>query len=159
MHTQRRYATCPQGMSKKRREKEKKIALVQKKETRERWFIQRSTSTIHQKFPHTCTSWLRFMTCFSFGSGFWLSKIWEASFPLYSPYLQLHQKEALGVGWKERHKNRPWWGIMRKWVIREIIEELHFSFKKFRKAPNWRLNKGVRKWHSTRPFQPSTAML
>ena len=24
MHTQRRYATCPQGMSKKRREKEKR---------------------------------------------------------------------------------------------------------------------------------------
>ena len=96
--------------------------------------MQRSSSTIHQKYLHTCTSWLRFMTCFSFGSGFWLGKIWETSLPLYPPYLHHHQKEALGVGWKERHKNMPWWGIMHKWVIWEIIEELHFSFKIFYKT-------------------------
>ena len=36
------------------------------------------SSTIHQKYPHTCTSWSRLMTCFSFGSGLWLSKMWKA---------------------------------------------------------------------------------
>ena len=51
MHTQRRYATCL-GMSKKKR---KKIALIQNEE-KERWSIQRSSHTIHQKYPHTCTS-------------------------------------------------------------------------------------------------------
>ena len=39
---------------------------------------KRVPSIIHQKYPHTCTSWSRLMTCFSFGSGLWLSKIWEA---------------------------------------------------------------------------------
>ena len=88
---------------KKKKERRKDSPLSKKKE-KERWFMQRSSYTVHQKYPHTCTSWLRFMTCFSFGSGFWLGKIWETSLPLYPPYLHHHQKEALGVGWKERHK-------------------------------------------------------
>jgi hypothetical protein len=47
---------------------------------------------------------------------------------------------------------------MHKRAIREIIEELHFFFfKNFIKPPNWRLNKGIRKWHSTRLFWSSTA--
>jgi len=53
MHTQRRYATCL-SMSKKR-EKRKDSPLSKKKE-KERWCIQRSSYTIHQKYPHTCTS-------------------------------------------------------------------------------------------------------
>ena len=32
------------------------IALIQKERKRERWYIQRSSYTIHQKYPHTCTS-------------------------------------------------------------------------------------------------------
>ena len=47
MHTQRRYATCL-GMSKKRRRK-KRQPLIQKERKRERWCIQRSSYTIHQK--------------------------------------------------------------------------------------------------------------
>ena len=42
MHTQRRYATCPQGMSKKKKEKEKENIAHTKKMyiyTREREFI------------------------------------------------------------------------------------------------------------------------
>ena len=65
-----------------------------KRKEKERWSIQWSSYTIHQKYPHTCTSWSWFMTCFSFGSSLWLSKIWEAGLPLYPPYLQIHQKEA-----------------------------------------------------------------
>ena len=115
---------------KARQKKRKNSPNPTKRKTRERWFMQRSSSTIHQKYPHTCTSWSRVMTYFSFGSCFWLSKIWEASLSSYPPCLELHQIEALGVGWKERHKNRPWWGIMHLWAIREIIEELHIFFSK-----------------------------
>ena len=106
MHTQRRYATCL-GMSKKR----EKIAPYPKRKEKERRFIQRSSYTIHPKYPHNCTSWSRFMTYFSFVSGFWLSKIWEASLPSYPPYLQLHKKKPLEVGWKRKAHKRPWWGI------------------------------------------------
>ena len=97
MHTQRRYATCPHGMSKKRekrcipkegmphahkacqkkrREKRRKYSPYQKKYSK--------GGRIHMKEFHPSftknihTSWSRPMTCFSFGSGLWLSKIWEA---------------------------------------------------------------------------------
>ena len=46
MHTQRRYATCL-GMSKKR--KKRKDSPLSKKKEKERWCIQRSSYTIHQK--------------------------------------------------------------------------------------------------------------
>ena len=72
MHAQRRYATCL-GMSKKREENKRSIpkegmphaSACQKKKRRdspypkrkkERWFILRSSYTIHQKYPHTYTS-------------------------------------------------------------------------------------------------------
>ena len=71
--------------------KKKRDSPLSKKKEKERWCIQRSSYTIHQKYPHTCTSWSRFMTCFSFGSGLWLSKIWEAGMPSNPPYLQLHK--------------------------------------------------------------------
>ena len=70
----------------------KKDSPLSKRKGKERWFIQRSSYTIHQKYPHTCTSWSRFMTCFSFGCKFWLSKIWEASMPSKPPYPQLHKQ-------------------------------------------------------------------
>ena len=66
----------------------KKIAPYPKKKEKERWCIQRSSYTIHQKYPHTCTSWSWFLTCFSFGSGFDLAK-YEKQVCL--PYLQLHK--------------------------------------------------------------------
>ena len=55
MHTQRRYATCPQGVPKKRKEKEKKerenIAHTKKKFIRERIHMKEfhppSTKNIH----------------------------------------------------------------------------------------------------------------
>ena len=53
MHTQRRYATCPQGMSKKRRKKENiALTILQGREKS----YKGVSSTIHQKYPHTCTS-------------------------------------------------------------------------------------------------------
>ena len=74
-----------------KKKRKRKDSPLSKKKEKERWSIQRSPYTIHQKYPHTCTSWSRFMTCFSFGSGLWLSKIWEASMPSNPPYLQLHK--------------------------------------------------------------------
>ena len=71
--------------------KKREIAPYPKRKKKERWCIQRSSYTIHQKYPHTCTSWSKFMTCFSFGSGVWLTKIWEAGMPSNPPYLQLHK--------------------------------------------------------------------
>ena len=56
MHTQRRYATCPQDMSKKKRRR-KNIAHVQEKNTRRE--IDHTKEFIHYPpkiFPHTCTS-------------------------------------------------------------------------------------------------------
>ena len=129
MHNQRRYATCfgmfkikyaypkkvchmptrhvkkKEGEKKKRREKNSPYPKKKKKKKKQegddsyKGVHPPSTKNI---LPQTCTSWSRFMTCLSFGSGFWLSKIWGASLLLYPPYLQLHQKEALGVGWKRK---------------------------------------------------------
>ena len=85
------------------------------------------------------------MTCFSFGSSLWLSKIWEAGLPSYPPYLQIHQKEAIRSRMeKQRHIKRPWWGMKHIWAIREITRGTTiFLFKNFIKPPDWRLNKGV----------------
>ena len=65
MHTQRRYATCPQDMSKKREEIYIYIAHVQEKIYKER---DRSSNGVHllstKNIPHTCTSWSGCMTRF-----------------------------------------------------------------------------------------------
>ena len=141
MHTQRRYATCPQGMSKKRkrekmhtqrrcathpqgvskkRERKRKYSPYQKHYKGKRIHIKEFSSIMHQKYPHTCTSWSRLMTCLSFGSGLWLSEIWEASLPLYPPDLQIHQKKKpLEVGWKNKG---TWKGLGEEWNTFERSE-------------------------------------
>ena len=56
MHTQRRYATHPQGVTKKReRERERKYSPYQKYYKEKRIHIKEFSSIIHQKYPHTCT--------------------------------------------------------------------------------------------------------
>ena len=117
MHTQRRYATCPQGMSKKEEEEDKDSPYPRKKKRKKGRKRDHANEFIHHPpnkkniYPHTCTSWSRFMTYFSFVSGFWLCKIWEASLPSYPPYLQLHKKKTLWVRWKRKVHKRPWWGM------------------------------------------------
>ena len=154
MHTQRRYATCPQGMLKKK-EREKRCIpkegvththkVCQQKRRKRKYspykkyykgernhikeFHPPSTKKII--YPHTCTSWSRLMTCFSFGSGLWLSEIWEASLPLYPPYLQIHQKEAIRSRMeKERRIKRPWWGMKHIERSERSPEELQYFFSK-----------------------------
>ena len=135
MHTQRRYATCL-GMSKKRTD-----SPLSKKKKKERWFIQRGSYTIHQKYTHTCTSWSRFMTCFSIGSSFWLSKIWEAGMPSI-----LHTYSSTKIAIRDR--------LRKKGIIKSLGDELYtlsdlrdhsrnfinFFWKTFTKPPDWRLN-------------------
>jgi hypothetical protein len=71
------------------------------------------------------------MTCFSCGSGLWLSEIWEASLPLYPPYLQIHQKEAIRSRMeKERRIKRPWWGMKHIERSERSPEELQYFFSK-----------------------------
>ena len=152
MHTHTRYATCPQGMSKKERKEAypKKVChtptrCVKKKREREkgkysphqkhykgkRIHIKEFSSIIHQKYPHTCTSWSRLMTCFSFGSGLWLSEIWEARLPSYPPYLRIHQKEAIRSRMeKERHIKRTCWGMKHIERSERSPEELTNFFSK-----------------------------
>ena len=121
---------------------QKKDSPLSKKKEKERWCIQGSPYTIHQKYPHTCTSWSRFMTCFSFGSGLWLSKIWEAGMPSNPPYLQLHKKKAI----RDR--------LRKKGTVQSLGEELYtlsdprdhprnfinFFWKNFTKPLDWQLN-------------------
>ena len=47
MHTQRRYATCPQGMSKEE-EKDSPYSGKKREKKGERGIMQMSSSTIHQ---------------------------------------------------------------------------------------------------------------
>ena len=142
MHTQRRYVTCfgmfkikdaypkkvchmPTRHVKKKGEKnrrEKDSPYPKKKKKKQEG--DDSYKEVHPPstkniLPHTCTSWSRFMTCLSFGSGFWFSKIWEASLFLYPPYLQLHQKEALGVGWKSKANFQSLGEVEHHWAIWE----------------------------------------
>ena len=59
MHTQRRYATCPQDMSKKRKRIYIYIAHVQEKKIYTRREIDHAKESIlssTKNIPHTCTS-------------------------------------------------------------------------------------------------------
>ena len=119
MHTQRRYATHPQGVSKKR-ERKRKYSPYQKHYKGKRIHIKEFSSIIHQKYPHTCTSWSRLMTCFSFGSSLWLSEIWEARLPSYPPYLQIHQKEAIRSRVEKEMRIKK--GLGKEWITFERSE-------------------------------------
>ena len=127
---------------KKRRKR--KYSPYQKYYKGKRIHIKEFSSIIHQKYPHTCTSWSRLMTCFSFGSDLWLSKIWEASFSLYPPYLQIHQKEAIRSRMEKKAHKKALVRNETHWAIREITRGTYkFLFKNFIKPPDWRFNKGV----------------
>ena len=166
MHTQRRYATCS-GMSeikrcipkegmphghkacqKKRREKEKKIALVQKKETRERWFIQRSSSTIHQKYTYI-------HTLAHLDQGLWLVSPLDPIFDLakYEKHVCLqilHTYSSTKIAIRDRLRKK---GVIKS-LGKEIThierserssEELYkFLLKNFTKPPDWRLSQRER---------------
>ena len=116
---------------KKKEKRKRKYSPYQKHYKGQRIHIKEFSSIIHQKYPHTCTSWSRLMTCFSCGSGLWLSEIWEASLPLYPPYLQIHQKEAIRSRMeKERRIKRPWWGMKHIERSERSPEELQYFFSK-----------------------------
>ena len=156
MHTQRRYATCPQGMSKKERDRKRKYSPYQKHYKGKRIHIKEFSSIIHQKYPHTCTSWSRLMTCFSFRSGLWLSEIWEARLPSSPPYLQIYQKEAIRSRVEiERRIKRPWWGMKHIERFERSPEELQYFFSKnFIKTSGLMVEPRIGKWYSTSRSDP-----
>ena len=126
MHTQRRYATCPQGMSKREREREKRCIpkegiphahkACQKKKKKKR---KRKYSTYQKKFIREIIHMKEFHppstknihTLAHLDQGLWLVSPMDLVFDLakyekqvchYPPYLQIHQKEPLEVGWKNK---------------------------------------------------------
>ena len=133
-------------VKKREREREKgKYSPYQKHYKGKRIHIKEFSSIIHQKYPHTCTSWSRLITCFSFGSGLWLSKMWEAGCLYTLHTYRSTKKKPLEVGWKKRKAHKK--GLVRNethWAIREITRGTYqFLFKNYIKPPDWRLNKGV----------------
>ena len=134
-------------VKKKKREKEKgKYSPYQKHYKGKRIHIKEFSSIIHQKYPHTCTSWSRLMTCFSFGSGLWLSKNVRSGLPLYPPYLHIHQKEAIRSRLEKRKAHKK--ALVRNethWAIREITRGTTiFLFKKLYK--NLRIDGWTKDW-------------
>ena len=109
MHTQRRCATHPQGVSKKRRKR--KYSPYQKYNKGERNHIKEfhppSTKNIH--------------TLAHLDQGLWLVSPLDPVFDLAKYEKQvchyiLHtyrstKKKPLEVGWKKRRIKRPWWGM------------------------------------------------
>ena len=115
-----------QVFKKRERERERERAHVQRKKRRE-MVHEGSLYTIHTKYSHTCTSWLRFMTCFSFGSDFWLSNIWGTCMPsTFSLPWAPHKSLSRG-----RRKRRQQFAMVRKPKskkrdLREQTEELGY---------------------------------
>jgi hypothetical protein len=64
------------------------------------------------KIPHTCMSWSKCMTYITLRSGFWLSKIWDASMPQFHTYPKLHSKAFSGRVKRRQNIKMPWWGFI-----------------------------------------------
>ena len=141
---------------KKERRRKRKYSPYQKYYKGERNHIKEFSSTIHQKYPHTWTSWSRFMTYFSFGYGLWLSKIWEAGLPSYPPYLQIHQKEAIRSRMEKKGTQK---GLGEEWNTFERFERspeelTKFHFKKLYKTSGLMVEQRCGKWYSTSCSDP-----
>ena len=103
-HVKKKEKRCipKEGVSKKEKERKRKYSPYQKHYKGKRIHIKEFSSIIHEKYPHTCTSWSRLMTCFSFGSDHWLSKIWEAGYLHIIHTYRSTKKKPLEVGWKKK---------------------------------------------------------
>ena len=130
MHTQRRYATCPQGMSKKK-EREKDSPHPRKIKEKG-WFMKRSSYTTHKKYIYITTHLhilIKVYDLFLFGSRLWLSNTSKASMPLYS-YPELHINL---IKWQEKRRQQHCLGEdlkHKEWFERIICgARLFFLFK------------------------------
>ena len=98
-HVKKKDSLYPKKKEKERRE------MVHTKE-----FIHHPPTTKKYTYIHTCTSWSRFMTCFSFESGFWLCNIWGTNIPsTFSLPWAPHKSLSRGRR-KKGGNNFPWWG-------------------------------------------------
>ena len=174
MHTQRRYATCPQGMSKKREkrciskegmphaskawQKEKEnIAHTKNIQGREKSY-KGVSSTIHQKNIHTLAH----------HQGLWLVSPLDPVFDLAKYEKQvchhiLHtyrstKKKSLEVGWKRKtHKKALVRNETHLSDPRDHPRNYNISFQKLYK--NLRIDGWTKEWQVVlyKPFWPSTA--
>ena len=157
MHTQRRYAICPQGMSKKRERKrcipkegmphapktchKKKESRIKENiaHTKENQGREKSCNGVpppSTKNIHTLAQyWSKFMTCFSFGSVFDLAT-YEKQVCLH--ILHTHsstKKKTLGVGWKRKAHKKV---LVRNETLlsdpRDHLRNLQNSFQKLYKT-------------------------
>ena len=139
MHTQRRYATHPQGVSKKRRDKRKiKYSPYQK---------HYKVKIIHIKNSNP-SSTKNIHTLAHLDQGLWLVSLLDPVFDLAKYEKQvchyiLHtykstKKKPLEVGWKkERRIKRPWRGMKHIERSERSPEELtNFFSKNFIKPPD-----------------------
>ena len=112
-------------------------ALIQK----DRFMIQRSTKIFRirtlWKISHTCTSWSKCVTCISLRSGFWLSKICDASMPHFHNYLKLHSK-PLVVGYEKKAKSNAFGEVSYTLSDRENhLRNLHLFCKTYKTLDRW----------------------
>ena len=146
MHTQRRYATCPQGMSKKKRERKRKYSPYQKHYKGKRINIKEFSSIIHQKYPHTCTSWSRLITC----------KMWEAGCLYILHTYRSTKKKPLEVGWKKRKAHKK--GLGEEWNTlsdpRDHLRNYNISFQKLYKTSGLTVEQRSGKWYSNSRSDP-----
>ena len=133
-HVQNKICIPKEGMphadkacqKKERKREEKKIAPIQrKKETRGRWFIQRSSFTIHQKYISTHLHilikvydlfilWIRFLILQNMRSKF----AFIPSIPTAPPKRSLRSRME-----KKGKFSKPWWGWIPLSDLRVPFEE------------------------------------
>ena len=133
--------------------------------------IQRSTKLFRiwniTKIPHTCTSWSKCMACISLRSGFWLSKICDASMPHFHTYPKLHSKAFSDRVKRRQNFQIPLVRFHTLWAIERIIWGTYICFTKLVKPSDrwlikeWMIGDSVitflscnhpRTWKSYRPI-------
>ena len=174
MHTQIRYTTCPQGMSKKKRGKtptqrryatchkacqkkgrKRKYSPYQKYYKEERNHIKEfhppSTKNIHTLAHLDQGLWL----VSPLDPVFDLAKCekrvaFTSSIPTDPPKRAIRSRMK-----KQRHIKRPWWGMKHIWPIREITRGTTiFLFKNFIKTSGLTVEQRSGKWYSTSRSDP-----
>ena len=153
MHTQRRCATHPQGVSKKRRKR--KDSPYQKYYKEERNHIKEfhppSTKNIHSLAHLNQGLWL----VSPLDPVFDLAKCeqrvaFTSSIPTDPPKRAIRSRME-----KQRHIKRPWWGMKHIWAIREITRGTTiFLFKNFIKTSGLMVEQRSGKWYSTSRSDP-----
>ena len=156
MHTQRRYATHPQGVSKKRdRERKRKYSPYQKHYKGKRIHIKEfhppSTKNIHTLAHLDQGLWLVSPLDLVFHLAKCEKRVaFTSSIPTDPPKRAIRSRME-----KQRRIKRPWWGMKHIWAIREITQGTTiFLFKNFIKTSGLTVEQRSGKWYSTSRSDP-----